>query len=601
MLKRKFTLFIIIVIGFFLFVNYLWYTQALKHLKQENIQEQSIIFLKLKAETIRLLDQLSYSNEKIKAQLLKKHKIVKKMLNSYSQDISKIPLNDIYESINIDNPLKPFDIYVTNKDFIVTNSTNKNDIGFDLSFAKSILLKNYKLGKTDITQPIYNSYSKTFYSYASSFLNLKNTKGNILQVSYNFTNMQSYLNNITDIFSQYPAIVEHRCYTQDKDSSPTEIIFKDHIAHKINIIEIIQGEKEAQAIEKKLINTSIHIDKVLRNDKEYLAFYATQKSSLLGDNNKAFYYVLLNQSNYSQRLHKLNLLMLLVLFLGISTILFFTYYINHLVIKPILNLQYSILKNKSCSEKQIRLDSHNEITMLINYYNKHFQDIQENIRLKDTLLKEKNIFVNNAIHEINTPLSVISTNNSLRDLVQGKSEYSNHIISAIKTLKNTMDDLSFSMYKPNMLENRQKIDLVNFLQNRIEYFKSIADSSSISFNIIKLERCTVFMNELELSRLIDNNLSNAIKYSYSESKINISLSKENQTIILTFQTHSDEIINSSSIFKRYYRENSVKGGFGLGLNIVKQITDKYKIKIDVYSKNGLNHFTYVFKCHKEVI
>ncbi|RUM72753.1 MAG: sensor histidine kinase, partial [Sulfurovum sp.] len=49
------------------------------------------------------------------------------------------------------------------------------------------------------------------------------------------------------------------------------------------------------------------------------------------------------------------------------------------------------------------------------------------------------------------------------------------------------------------------------------------------------------------------------------------------------------------IFSRYYRENEAKGGFGIGLNIVKQIIDEENINLEVISQPGKGtHFIYTF-------
>jgi two-component system OmpR family sensor kinase len=40
------------------------------------------------------------------------------------------------------------------------------------------------------------------------------------------------------------------------------------------------------------------------------------------------------------------------------------------------------------------------------------------------------------------------------------------------------------------------------------------------------------------------------------------------------------------IFRRYYRANDERGGFGIGLNIVLSICKKYKIKLGLDSKKG---------------
>jgi len=97
------------------------------------------------------------------------------------------------------------------------------------------------------------------------------------------------------------------------------------------------------------------------------------------------------------------------------------------------------------------------------------------------------------------------------------------------------------------------------------------------------------MGKIELNRLIDNNISNAIKYSYIGSTINIVL-KNN---ILEFCSNGQNINNPKGIFKRYKRENKNTCGHGLGLAIVSDICKKYNFKIEVESQNSINMFRYI--------
>ena len=58
--------------------------------------------------------------------------------------------------------------------------------------------------------------------------------------------------------------------------------------------------------------------------------------------------------------------------------------------------------------------------------------------------------------------------------------------------------------------------------------------------------------------------------------------------------------DTNIIFKRYVRENISLGGHGIGLSIVKDICDKYKIKIDVTSQENHNIFSYRLNCHTNI-
>uniref|UniRef100_UPI002868098E ATP-binding protein n=1 Tax=Sulfurovum sp. TaxID=1969726 RepID=UPI002868098E len=99
----------------------------------------------------------------------------------------------------------------------------------------------------------------------------------------------------------------------------------------------------------------------------------------------------------------------------------------------------------------------------------------------------------------------------------------------------------------------------------------------------------------ELERLIDNNLSNAIKHSYDKSEIEIVLEKNHSGIILKFISKGNGIRYIAKIFDKNYTEsNHAKRNLGLGLNMVKGICEKRNINYSVHSEDETNIFTYVF-------
>ena len=67
---------------------------------------------------------------------------------------------------------------------------------------------------------------------------------------------------------------------------------------------------------------------------------------------------------------------------------------------------------------------------------------------------------------------------------------------------------------------------------------------------------------------------------------------------LSFNSYGTLILDTQRVFDKYFRENQIIGGHGLGLNIVSDIAKKYKIEISLTSdeKSGTT-FSYKLKCH----
>ena len=99
-----------------------------------------------------------------------------------------------------------------------------------------------------------------------------------------------------------------------------------------------------------------------------------------------------------------------------------------------------------------------------------------------------------------------------------------------------------------------------------------------------LEATKIMMPKRSVHRLIDNLVSNAIKYSDVGDSITITL-KNNILQVKDTGIGIDEKIQED-IFRRYYRAGDERGGFGIGLSIVLAICKQYKIKLDLESKKG---------------
>lgn len=237
------------------------------------------------------------------------------------------------------------------------------------------------------------------------------------------------------------------------------------------------------------------------------------------------------------------------------------------------------------------------------------QQSEENKRL----LVENKQFIADMVHQIKTPLSVIISNTSLIEmksnlefstctaLIERKSnlEFSTNIAqinSAINMLSNSYEDLSYIISNDTIEYKPIKINLSNFLDERINFFDIIAQANDKTL-LPTIERdIWLTINDTELERIIDNNLSNAIKHSNEKSDIEIVLTKSGDEIYLQFISKGKEIRDVSMIFNKDYTENhSAKRSLGLGLNMVKTICEKNHIKYSAHSEENTNTFTYIFK------
>lgn len=210
----------------------------------------------------------------------------------------------------------------------------------------------------------------------------------------------------------------------------------------------------------------------------------------------------------------------------------------------------------------------------------------------ESLVKAQDSFIKHSIHEINTPLAVILTNLDIFKIHNGVNPYLAKIEAATKMIATIYDDLSYMVKKNRIEYPKEWIDLSAFCLERLEFFDEIAKGNMVHLVSDITPDIVYYFSPIELQRLIDNNLSNAIKYAKRATDIVVQLEQNESFIILRFVTQSKQIKNTEEIFMPFHREDNENFGFGLGLEIVQMICKKEAIAIDVTSTQEQTIFVY---------
>ncbi len=204
--------------------------------------------------------------------------------------------------------------------------------------------------------------------------------------------------------------------------------------------------------------------------------------------------------------------------------------------------------------------------------------LSDNIDLLDKFLKD-------TTHELNTPIAAILANIEMLNLdnMDEKNQKKIHRIKiGATTISSIYDDLSFLILNNKTVSKNENINITNILYSRVEYFKILSDFKNITFVLDIEDDIFLYIDELKLSRLFDNLISNAIKYSKVSSKINIILSQN--SFIIEDEGSGISEDNIKHIFERYKRFDTTVGGFGIGYNIIYSIIKEYNIDINIESK-----------------
>jgi len=188
-------------------------------------------------------------------------------------------------------------------------------------------------------------------------------------------------------------------------------------------------------------------------------------------------------------------------------------------------------------------------------------------------------FISDTTHELNTPISaILMTIQSLRGVEPKKMK---RLEASAKRLSTMYGSLTYRL--EGGVEPSKDLCLATIVEERVEFIKELIDSKKLKV-MLDLEATKIHMPKRSVHRLIDNLISNAIKYSDVGDTITVTL-RNNILEVKDTGIGIDEKMQED-IFRRYYRANDERGGFGIGLNIVLSICKKYKIKLGLDSKKG---------------
>lgn len=220
---------------------------------------------------------------------------------------------------------------------------------------------------------------------------------------------------------------------------------------------------------------------------------------------------------------------------------------------------------------------------------------QEQMFSRDLFESHKQ-FIRYAIHETHTPLSVIMANIELFSMNEGRNRYLAKIEAAVKNIFSIYDDLSYLVKKDQIDYPQRAIELGEYVEKRLEFFDEVAHFSNLTFVYEKPEfPAWIQFNETKLQRVIDNNLTNAIKYTKSGEKIHVAIECDIEVCRFWVESKSQKIEDVEKIFEAYYRERKKTDGFGLGLNLVKSICDEEGVEIQIRSSVEHTRFEYRFR------
>jgi len=232
------------------------------------------------------------------------------------------------------------------------------------------------------------------------------------------------------------------------------------------------------------------------------------------------------------------------------------------------------------------------IVLIFFYWNRLLQieikQKQKALEERDVLQHQQDFFIRKMVHEMNTPISAIELNISvlMRDYPNVRNL--EMIKGSTRILSTIYDDIAFLSRKEYLCQLPEWIHLEEFISDRILYFDAMLSVKEIIVEMQIDDGYGIHISRTELQRLIDNNLSNAIKYTPENGEIIIVVSKQSDGLTMTFRDSGIGMTEEDQkrLFEVYYRGNTHHQGLGLGMSIIKEICDSYSISISIESTKG---------------
>ena len=270
----------------------------------------------------------------------------------------------------------------------------------------------------------------------------------------------------------------------------------------------------------------------------------------------------------------------------ILVIMYGGYLIIRSSLKPVRDMTEiadAIAKSNDLSKRISIEDGADEVHKLGKVFNKMLETLENSS-------KRERQFSSDVSHELRTPISVIMAESEYGAKYTDSIEEAKESFSAIERQSKRMTSMINQILELSRLDSRleipkQTLQLSDKIKHTLEDYKILFDNKNIKLSISIEENIIVHANEALIMRMIDNLLSNALKYAKTE--VTVCLAKRNRII---FEVADDGIGISDeekiNIWNRFYkvdksRTTTEDNSSGLGLSITKKIVELHDGKIAI--------------------
>ena len=299
----------------------------------------------------------------------------------------------------------------------------------------------------------------------------------------------------------------------------------------------------------------------------------------------------------------LSFLAIAMIVILILTSAIITMWVNNDIYRPIKELSYA-MQRIAGGDFDYRLSGagESEIGQLYGNYEQMRLQLKENAEEKFENEKKSKELVSNISHDLKTPITSIK--GYVEGIMDGVADTPEKMDKYIKTIYNKANDMDVLINELTTYSgiDSNKIPYHFHILNISDYFSDCIEEVGLDLeqknihlnytNLVSADTCIVADPE-QLKKVINNIISNSVKYmGHDNGEIDIRILDETESVKIEIEDNGKGIAakDIGNIFERFYRtdssRNSLQGGSGIGLSIVKKIIEDHGGYVWATSREG---------------
>lgn len=383
----------------------------------------------------------------------------------------------------------------------------------------------------------------------------------------------------------YVMLLKHTHHMQEKQLMLKQNnVWNAFVAKTGNIDRHVQGEydiQESSTIEGIILNEPL--DTVFNTNEQKPHPFKKLTGSISWNSKNYLVTTYISSTEFSHLIIKVFVTEAFILALLLIAIIVLNRKSSGLLWKPFLSTMEKVNAFDVTRNESLILPAETGTTEF-NELNKVITALIDRI---NTAYHNQKQFVENASHEMQTPLAIIRSKLELLINQPGLTEKNASLIADITEANDRLSQMNRTLLLLAKIENNQfpeteQVDISQLLKNLIDVFKGHYEEFPVLRTTIE-NALTVPVNRILIEVMISNLIKNAIDHNQPDGYINISLSKNTLTIENTGPALP---VPPHDLFERFKKGSHQTKTTGLGLALVKQICNLYHFTITYNYNDG---------------